>query len=109
MKIPHFNFLTNLLICILCSAIQLLIIYKSPIVYIPLFFVIIISFAYGLLEPKRGWLLALIQVLLIVAGYWITQSLGFKAVKQDEAQFAAHILIFPSFVASFLASFLFKK
>jgi hypothetical protein len=107
MKISSLPFYKGLIICIVLSIIQVLIIQKSIIVYIPLLFSILFSFYYGIVSPKKGWILAGIQVLIIIASYWTLTSMGYVATKPQEAQFVSHIIIFPSFVASFLAAFLF--
>jgi hypothetical protein len=109
MKIASIPFYKSLIICIMLSLIQVFIIQRAVIVYIPLLFSILFSFPYGIMSPKNGWVLAMIQVLIIISGYWILSSMGFIPTKPQEAQFVSHIVFFPSFVASFLASFLFGK
>ena len=109
MKIRSLPFYQSLLICIILSLLQVFIIQKAIIIYIPLLFSIVCSFAYGLMAPKRGWLLAFIQVFIIIGGYWLITANGGQALKPQEAQFVSHIIVFPSFVVSLLAAFLFKK
>lgn len=109
MTIPKLKFSQNILLCVLFSLVQIFIIHKSISIYIPLLFTVIFSLIYGLLEPKKGWLLALIQVILLIMGYWILNIAGYKATKPDEAIFATHVSFFPSFAASFLTGFLFKS
>ncbi|MCP9764704.1 hypothetical protein [Lacihabitans soyangensis] len=109
MTIPKLKFGQNILLAIGFSIIQVLIIHFAPIIYISLLFIILFSLVYGLLEPQRGWILALIQIVLVILGYWILRFSGFVAVKPDEAIFVTHVSFFPSLAASFLTSFLFKS
>jgi hypothetical protein len=109
MKIRSISFYKSLIVCLLLSLIQVFIIQKAVIIYIPLLFSILFSFIYGLMSPKYGWVLALIQVVIIMAGYWIFDAYGFIPTKPQEAQFVSHIIFFPSFVASFLSAFLFDN
>jgi hypothetical protein len=69
-------------------------------------FTVLFSFSYGILEPKKGWILSIIQTCLIIGMYWLNISLNIKATNPDMAIFATHIAIFPSFVAAYLGSFI---
>ena len=108
MTIPKLKFHQNILICIILSLLQVFIINKAISIYIPFLFTLVFSFSYGLLEPRKGWMLAIIQVLIIVLGFWCLKSLGISPIKPYEAEFATYACIFPSFVVSFFGSFLFK-
>lgn len=108
MTIPKLRFGQNILLCVVFSIVQVFIIHKAVIVYIPLLFIILFSLLYGLLEPKKGWILALLQIGLLIAGYWLLNFAGFVANKPYEAVFVTHVSFFPSLVASFITSFLFK-
>jgi hypothetical protein len=109
MKIRSIAFYKSLIVCLMLSLMQVFIIQKAIIIYIPLLFSILFSFVYGLMSPKYGWVLAIFQIAIIISGYWILDSAGFIPTKPQQAQFVSHIIIFPSFVASFLAAFLFEK
>jgi hypothetical protein len=107
MKLSGISWPISILLCLVFTLILIYIIFVSPIIYIPLFFAILFSFLYGLMQSRKGWILGLIQVLGCILGYWILIRAGIEPKKPQEAQFASHILFFPSFVASFLAAFLF--
>jgi hypothetical protein len=105
-KIPKLSFIQNILVCVLLSGLQVLIIFNTSIIYIPIFFTLIFSFLYGMLEPKKGWVLSFCQITLLTGSYWGLSYLGVKAQNHDTAIFATHISLFPSFVAAFLGSFI---
>ncbi len=106
MKIPALNFTQCILLMLLFSFIQIYVIHVSEIVYVPMFFVLVFSFTYGLLQPRRGWILAIFQVLILVGAYWALKGAGITARFEESAVFATHVSIFPSFAASFLGSFI---
>jgi hypothetical protein len=106
MKIPKLTFSSNLFITILLSLFQLVLIFKTEIIYIPILLTLLSSFFYGLFEPKKGWILAVVQISLLLLGYWGLIYFDVKAKQEDMAVFATHISIFPTFVASFLGSFI---
>lgn len=108
MTIPKLRFSQNILLCVIFSIIQVFIIHKSEIVYVPLLFIVLFSLLYGLLEPKRGWILALLQIAILISAYWILDSAGYVANRPYEAAFVTHVSFFPSLVAGFITSFLFK-
>lgn len=108
MKIPNLNFPQSLLLVVLFSAIQIYIIHISEIVYVPLLFTLLFSVVYGLIQPQKGWILALLQVIILISAYWIMESQGVKADFEQTAVFASHVSIFPSFAASFMGGFIRK-
>jgi hypothetical protein len=108
MTIPKLSFVQNILLCISLSVCVVTIIHFSKSIYISLLFIVLFSLVYGLLEPKKGWILAFIQIAIIITGYWVLQIAGHQALKPDEAVFVSHVSFFPSLAASFLTSFLFK-
>jgi hypothetical protein len=108
MKIPKNSIGTNIFITVILSLIQLPIIHFATIVYVPLFFMLVFAFFYGILEPKWGWVLSFLQVIILISGYWVINKMGFEAANKDYAIFATHVSIFPSFVAAFFGSFIYR-
>lgn len=78
------NFVQNISICFFLSFLQV----------------------FGILEPKKGWTLSLLQTSIIIGLYWLNISFNIKAANPEMAILATHITIFPSFVAAFLGSFI---
>jgi hypothetical protein len=108
MKIPQLNFSQSVLLMLIFSAVLIYIIHITEIVYIPFFFMLVFSFVYGILQPRKGWILALAQVIIIISAYWILDSGGIKADYDQTAVFASHVSVFPSFAASFMGGFIRK-
>lgn len=109
MTIPKLSFGQNILLSIILSVCVVTIIHFSKSIYISLLFIVLFSLLFGLLEPKKGWVLAILQIAIIITGYWVLQIAGYQALKPDEAIFVSHVSFFPSLAASFLTSFLFKS
>lgn len=57
------------------------------------------SFLIGFLEPRRGWILALIQAAIVLGFYYIRPI---KPVNEDLAMFTSHIAAGLSLVFSFV-------
>ncbi|RYU95175.1 hypothetical protein [Emticicia agri] len=58
------------------------------------------SFLIGFLEPRRGWILALIQGAIVISFYYIKPI---KPVSEDLAMFTSHIAVVMSLIFSFVA------
>ncbi|WP_337042556.1 hypothetical protein [Emticicia sp. 17c] len=58
------------------------------------------SFLIGFLEPRRGWILALIQASVVIIFYYLKPI---KPVDEDLAMFTSHIAIGVSLVFSFVS------
>ncbi|CAN1542732.1 hypothetical protein MCERE19_01812 [Spirosomataceae bacterium] len=108
MTIPKLKFGQNILLSIIISVCLVTIIHFSKSIYISLLFIVFFSLFYGLLEPKKGWVLAIVQIVTIIAAYWLLHLANYQALKPDEAVFVTHVSFFPSLAASFLTSFLFN-
>ncbi|RFS17496.1 hypothetical protein [Emticicia sp. C21] len=58
------------------------------------------SFLIGFLEPRRGWILALIQASIVICFYYLKPI---KPISEDLAMFTSHIAVAQSLVFSFVA------
>jgi hypothetical protein len=96
----------NILLCVFLSFLQVYIIHNSTIIYVPILFNLVFSLLYGLLEPKKGWILGIIQIIILVGTYWWLDTNNFKASKPDIAAFTTHIGIFPSLFGPLISSFI---
>jgi hypothetical protein len=59
---------------IVLSLLSVIIIQYSTFVYLPPMIILAFSFIGGVLEPRKGWILALLQIAIIVAGYWLLNT-----------------------------------
>lgn len=60
----------------------------------------IASFLIGFLEPRRGWILALIQASIVLSFYYIKPI---KPVSEDLAMFTSYVAVGISLVFSFVS------
>ncbi|PLK44104.1 MULTISPECIES: hypothetical protein [Emticicia] len=58
------------------------------------------SFLIGFLEPRRGWILALVQATVVISFYYLKPI---KPVSEDLAMFASYVAVVMSLVFSFVA------
>lgn len=99
----------NLGLMLLCALVVVVIIHISPVVYLGPMFVLSASLVGGMLEPRKGWQLALIQIVVIVGAYWLNNILKIYPPKNEEAAFfAAHTSILATLSASFLGGMIRK-
>lgn len=64
--------LLNLGLTLLSSVILIICIKVTPTIHLPYFVGAALAAGLGFLEPRRGWFLALTQVILIVLGYFLS-------------------------------------
>lgn len=68
--------------------------------YLAMSVIALSSFLIGYLEPRRGWILALIQASIVISFYYIKPI---KPVSEDLAMFTSHVAVGQSLVFSFIA------
>jgi hypothetical protein len=100
------KFFINSLITFGLSALILVCCYTGPTVHLPFLTAMLGALYIGFLEPKRGWALAIIMTLLVLAGGFLMKSMFALTVAQAErTQFVAYLAFFPVFTGSFLGGF----
>lgn len=92
----------------LCATVVVIAVtFLSPIAHIGMFVALAFSFVGGMLEPRRGWMLALLQTLCIVGFYWLNESTQWIIPADKEATFfATHVVVFITLVGSFMGAFI---
>jgi len=93
-------FFRNMIIAILGAVLSVYVIFHTETGYAAMSVISISSFVIGFLEPRRGWVLALIQATIIVL-CWLIQP--FTPAVKDLAMFASYASIFISLFFSFVA------
>ena len=68
--------------------------------YLAMSVIALSSFLIGFLEPRRGWILALIQASIVVGFYYMKPI---KPFSEDLAMFTSHVAAGMSLVFSFVA------
>lgn len=88
------------------ALILLLLIKRSPVIHWPYLLAAFSAGAIGFAEPRKGWVLALWQVLLLGVGYWAVVGPSPLSVARELEAFNLYGAIGLTFVGSFLGSIL---
>lgn len=100
-------FLRNLCIAAISGLVIAISGFKSESVHLPFLLNMLFSVGLGWLEPKKGWALALVQVAVIFASYYVfVGSDALVAERPDVAQFAAYLAAVPTLAGSFMGAFM---
>ncbi|MPR33440.1 hypothetical protein [Salmonirosea aquatica] len=98
-------FIRNLFIAAISGLIISFSGFRSEGVHVPFLFNMLFSVGLGWLEPKKGWALALMQVVVIFVGYYVFS--GFVvAERPDVAKFATYLAAVPTLAGSFMGAFM---
>lgn len=92
---------TSLLVTVFC--------FIGPTIHTPFLVGMLSALGLGWLQPKKGWLLAIEQTVLIAVFYFAFNTFKIMTPHDAEAtQFTALLQFFPAFTGSFLGSFIRK-
>jgi tetratricopeptide (TPR) repeat protein len=96
----------NALITLFTTALLLWVIKQAGSIHLPYLLTVVASISLGFVEPHRGWILALIQVILLWLGYTFltTKPLGGGEVELENFSLYGSIIL--TFAGSFLGAFL---
>lgn len=76
-------------------------------IHFPVLISMLLSFFLGILAPKKGWILAIIQGLTVIFSYFIITKFGIlKAVRPDLAHFTTYLAVPIAFTGSYIGGFL---
>lgn len=96
-------------IAILTGILITLVTTQCQAVHTPLFVNVVFSIGLGWLQPKKGWILAIVQIVSIGASYFVIQQTNLiHIVKPDVAQFVTYLSFAPTLAGSFIGGF-FKR
>ncbi len=92
------------LITIFSSLIVAICCFYGPSVHLPFLVGMITAIGLGWLQPRKGWVLAIEQILLTAAFYFVIERLKIllDSFDADATQFTALLQFFPVFTGSFL-------
>ena len=102
------RFVANSLLVLCTSAILIIVIKDAESIHLPYLMAAFSAIAIGYAEPVRGWLLAILQCLIIVTGYLIFTEIPENGAKRELEIFSLCGSLILIFAGSFLGSF-FKK
>ncbi|MBK9510498.1 MAG: hypothetical protein IPP61_00855 [Cytophagaceae bacterium] len=106
--LPKISFFQNFFIALLAAIFLIYIIHISISLYIPLFFMVLFSFWFGLTAHKKGWVFTFLQLMIVIAGYWALVGLGLTAKMPDQAIFVSHISFFPILFPGLVVSLIYR-
>lgn len=88
------------------ACIQVVNIHLSPSLYLSQFLLVATSLAGGMLEPKRGFWLALLQSVILWVGHLAYVRFGWTQTVPEETTFATYVGWFSTFSGSALGAFI---
>ncbi|GAB3330950.1 hypothetical protein GCM10027299_36340 [Larkinella ripae] len=105
---PFFNrrLLLNILLILANSALLLLVIKWADVVHWPYFLAAASAAVIGFLEPRKGWLLAVIQAVFLWIGYTFFTSAPNNGGDKELELFCLYGSIFLTFLGSFVGGIL---
>nr|WP_295928371.1 hypothetical protein [uncultured Dyadobacter sp.] len=105
---PFFDkrLVVNIALIIMTSALLLYVIKNAESIHLPYLIAVFSAISIGFAEPYRGWLLAIVQCLLLLAGYFVFFALPDNESRQELENFSLYGAMILTFAASFLGGFL---
>jgi tetratricopeptide (TPR) repeat protein len=98
--------LANFILTFFTTGLLLWIIRKADSIHLPYLLAVIASMSLGFAEPKKGWILALVQGSLLWIAYTFLAQVPQSGAKQELENFSLYGSIILTFVGSFLGAFL---
>ncbi|MEZ4900716.1 MAG: hypothetical protein R2822_02630 [Spirosomataceae bacterium] len=101
------TFVRNVFITVITSVIVAIVCFHGPTVHLPFLVGLVVAIFLGWLQPHKGWLLAIIQIVLTAAFYFLIAELHLLTPFNAEAtRFTALLQFFPVFTGSFLGAYI---
>ena len=98
--------LTNAAFVFIHSAMLLYVIKQSPVIHCPYLMAAVSAAAIGFAEPRKGWFLATLQSISILAGYYLFTETPTNGGKRELEAFNLYGSVGLTFVGSFVGSML---
>jgi hypothetical protein len=97
------TFIRNIFITLALACISIAVIYHTMVGYAAMSVIAISSIINGLLEPRKGWVLAIVYSATIVL-FWLIKPI--KPASEDLAMFSSYLSIFVSLAFGFIIGIL---
>ena len=95
----------HLLLAALSGLILLFVIGQSESIHISFLAIVLLSAGLGVLQPRKGWMLALVQIGVILIGYFLLKN-NQSLMPSKVAEFCTYVSPFPTLVGSFMGAFI---
>ena len=79
--------------------------FYSSSVHVPFLMNFLVSVGLGWIQPKKGWILALLQIVLIGVYYLLISQLSWEIDALKIARFTSLLAFFPTLTGSFMGGF----
>lgn len=97
----------DLLITILTSTLVAVACFYGPTVHLPFLVSLVAALGLGWLQPNKGWILAIAQIVLTAVFYFLIAQFQWLTPFNTEAtRFTALLQFFPVFTGSFLGAYI---
>ncbi|MEO6684528.1 MAG: hypothetical protein ABIN24_01130, partial [Dyadobacter sp.] len=96
----------NSVLIIATSILVIVIIKKSEGIHLPFLLAVFSAITIGIVEPVKGWILAIFQCILLVAGYFLFTDIPENAGRQEVENFSLYGSCVLTFAGSFIGAFL---
>ena len=93
-------------IVLVFSALVVAVIKGAESIHVPYIVAVLSAMVLGFVEPRKGWFLALLQCVCILAGYFLFTDLPESSAAQELENFSLYGSLILTFVASFLGGFI---
>ncbi|WP_273214558.1 hypothetical protein [Runella zeae] len=101
------KFVRDLLLTVVLSVVVAVACFYGPTIHLPFLVGLIVGLLIGWLQPRKGWILALLQVGLIIGWYFVIEAAHWLTpFDADATKFTALLQFFPVLVGGFLAGFI---
>jgi len=107
-KAPFFDkrLAINMVMIIMTSALLVYVIKNAEGIHLPYLLAVFAAISIGFVEPYKGWLLAIMQCILLLAGYFLFTTQPEDQARQELENFGLYGSLILTFAASFLGGFL---
>lgn len=98
--------IANSVLVIFTSAALIYIIKNAESIHLPYLMAVFSAISIGFVEPHKGWILALMQGIFILAGYYLFTAIPENGGKKELENFSLYGSVILTFMGSFLGAFL---
>lgn len=96
----------NTVMIVLTSALLVYVIKDAESIHLPYLVAVFAAISMGFVEPRKGWLLAVMQCIFLLAGYYLFTPRPDDQSRQELENFSLYGSMILTFAASFLGGFL---
>ncbi|WAC14087.1 hypothetical protein [Dyadobacter pollutisoli] len=98
--------IASMVMVVFTSILVILVVKKAESVHLPYLVAVFSAIAIGFVEPHKGWLLALMQCIVVLSGYFLFTTQPETTSGRELENFSLYGSVILTFVASFLGGFM---